>query len=120
MFYNSKSLIDEKVLQQYYFEKVMLAKAESFRLLIPPQYHELYSNSAKIKTLQPEVKLASGHITDFVLYPINGHAEKKLNIEIKWQAEKFLSEEGRFPFYNGEKEEGFLVCFDKRYPNGGH
>lgn len=111
MFYNSKKLIDEKVLQQYFFETIMLAGAEELKKLIPPIYQEHFKSVRDIKGLQPEVKLEKNgektHITDFVLYHINSSV-KPINIEIKWKKEDF--ESWRYPYYNGKISDGFLVC----------
>ena len=73
MFYNSKKLIDEKVLQQFYFEKFMLSNSNERKQLLPSKFFE-YSPTNIIKGLNPEVKVGevsngSSHITDFVLHP---------------------------------------------------
>lgn len=111
MFYNSKKLIDEKVLQQYFFERLMLADAQGLKKLIPEKYHRYYSKLSQVKGLQPEVLLNSpntqGHKTDFVLYPMEQSAPN-LNIEIKWTKSDF--EAWRYPYYDGTCGEGFLVC----------
>ena len=119
MFYNSKKLIDEKVLQQYFFELFMLADAKRRKDLLPEKYWNGYSSTGNIKGLQPEVTLSTikdkngkdkKHIVDFVLYPIKDKGLKKLNIEIKWLKEDF--EEWRYPYYDGSLEEGFVVCMN--------
>ena len=115
MFYNSKKLIDEKVLQQYFYETIMLAGAAELKKLIPPIYQKYFKSVRDIKGLQPEVKLEKSgeksHITDFVLYHINPSV-KPINIEIKWKKEDF--ETWRYPYYNGEISNGFLVCLEDR------
>jgi hypothetical protein len=112
MFYNSKKLIDEKVLQQYFFEKFMLANAKEMKNLLPAEYHVFYPDIRSRKGLQPEVTLRRStnekiHKTDFVLYPTSA-ASKKLNIEIKWKKDDF--EEWRYPYYDGTYGYGFVVC----------
>lgn len=111
LFYNSKKLIDEKVLQQYYFERLMLATAGELKKLIPGRYHKHYSSLSMIKGLQPEVKLnaqnSRNHVTDFVLYPTKTNAPS-LNIEVKWRKEDF--ETWRYPYYDGTQGEGYVVC----------
>ena len=112
MFYNSKKLIDEKVLQQYYFEKLMLAKAAELKKLIPVEYHAYFKSNSDIKCLHPEVKIKGkkgNHITDFVLYPSCSNTVLKLNIEIKWQKEAFNKE--LYSYYDGTHSKGFVVCF---------
>ncbi len=49
MFYNSKKLIDEKVLQQYFFEEPMLAKANQLKRRIPQKYQQYYSSLKQVK-----------------------------------------------------------------------
>ena len=112
MFYNSKKLIDEKVLQQYFFEKFMLANAQEMKTLLPPKYHALYPDIRSRKGLQPEVILERStnekiHKTDFVLYPTVA-TSKKLNIEIKWKKNDF--ETWRYPYDDGTYGYGFVVC----------
>ncbi|MCI8589432.1 MAG: hypothetical protein HFE77_01795 [Clostridiales bacterium] len=112
MFYNSKKLIDEKVLQQYFFEKFMLANAQEMKSLLPAKYHALYPDIRSRKGLQPEVALGGVtnekiHKTDFVLYPTSS-ASKRLNIEIKWKKDDF--ETWRYPYYDGTYNDGFVVC----------
>ncbi len=113
MFYNSKKLIDEKVLQQFFFEKLMLANATDLKKLIPEKYHKFYSSLSHVKGLQPEVTLYNKgekkHITDFVLYPMDINFPS-LNIEIKWTKDNF--ESWRYPYYNGTLGNGFVVCLN--------
>ena len=115
MFYNSKKLIDEKVLQQYFFEKFVLSDSNQRKDLLPKKYKNKYSKTSDIKGLHPEVTLGktsknSNHITDFVLYPSTNTSLPKLNIEIKWNAKDFFKQYERFDFYNGIKGEGYLVA----------
>jgi hypothetical protein len=117
VFYNSKKLIDEKVLQQYYFESFMLADASTRKKLLPPQFQKEYSPTGNVKGLHPEVTLGQTskktyHKTDFVLYPTPGKSLDKLNIEIKWSKEDFENQPERFDYYNGTKGLGFVVCMD--------
>lgn len=83
MFYNSKKLIDEKVLQQYFFEQFMMADSSQRSILLPKNYRTNYSKTEQIKALHPEVVIGvtsknQKHITDFVLYPSGNQI--KLNI----------------------------------------
>ena len=117
MFYNSKKLIDEKVLQQYFFEKFMLANAREMKTLLPAKYHAFYPDIRSRKGLQPEVILGRAtneriHKTDFVLYPTVA-TSKKLNIEIKWKKDDF--EKWRYPYYDGTYGDGFVVCLESSY-----
>lgn len=112
MFYNSKKLIDEKVLQQYFFEKFMLADAKEMKSLLPVKYHDIYPDIRSRKGLQPEVTLGrpngeKTHKTDFVLYPAKIDS-LKLNIEIKWKKDDF--ETWRYPYYDGTYGSGYVVC----------
>ena len=114
MFYNSKKLIDEKVLQQYYFECFMLADSASRKKLLPEKYYS-HAPTNVVKGLNPEVsvgqKTESGaHITDFVLYPMPNSNLSKLNIEMKWNVKDFEKQTERFPHYNGETSNGFVVA----------
>ncbi len=114
MFYNSKKLIDEKVLQQYYFEKFMVAGARVRKTLLPKKFSK-YSSTGSIKGLNPEVtvgkKIKGGeHICDFVLYPMPKKNWPKLNIEIKWDIRDFEKQNDRFEHYNGKKSYGFAVA----------
>ena len=114
MFYNSKKLIDEKVLQQYFLEIFMLADAPKRKTLLPSKYRLGYCKSNEIKGLQPEVNLGKVgeniHITDFVLYPMDSTKLSKINIEIKWTKKDFENQSWRFPYYDGTASEGFVVC----------
>ena len=114
MFYNSKKLIDEKVLQQYYFEKFMLSNAGERKLLLPEKFQE-YSITKAVKGLNPEIRVGEkkgggNHITDFVLYPMPKLQLDKLNIELKWGIKDFERQPERFPYYNGEISSGFVVA----------
>ena len=114
MFYNSKKLIDEKVLQQYFFECFMLADSAERRRLLPEQFRD-YAASSTLKGLDPEVEVGRdengrGHITDFVLYPMPSTGLPTLNIEIKWHAKDFRKQQNRFCFYDGRKGRGFVVA----------
>ena len=114
MFYNSKKLIDEKVLQQYFFECFMLADSAERRRLLPEQFSD-YAASSTLKGLDPEVDVGRDengkrHITDFVLYPMPSAGLQTLNIEIKWRAEDFQRQQHRFSFYDGRKGRGFVVA----------
>ena len=107
MFYNSKKLIDEKVLQQYFFECFMLADSAERRRLLPQQFRD-YAASSTLKGLDPEVDVGRDengrrHITDFVLYPMPSTGLPTLNIEIKWRAEDFRRQQNRFCFYDGRR-----------------
>lgn len=115
MFYNSKKLIDEKVLQQYFFEQFMMADSSQRSILLPKNYRTNYSKTEQIKALHPEVVIGvtsknQKHITDFVLYPAGN--QSKLNIEIKWNVQDFEKQIERFEFYDGTKGKGFVVAMD--------
>jgi hypothetical protein len=122
MFYNSKKLIDEKVLQQYFFEAFMLAdKAERKRLL--PIKFEKYAPDSVVKGLSPEctVGMTSAedkHLADFTLYPVPNKGLQPLNIEIKWNIQDFEKQTSRFNYYNGTVASGFVVAVrtDKQSP----
>ncbi|MCD9483589.1 hypothetical protein GLP25_10375 [Photobacterium phosphoreum] len=120
MFYNSKKLIDEKVLQQYYFERFMLADSKTRKLLLPPKYYA-YSCTNVVKGLNPEVNVGykengGKHITDYFLYPMPSSNLEKLNIELKWVIKDFEAQQERFPHYNGEISNGFVVAlYEKDY-----
>jgi len=114
MFYNSKKLIDEKVLQQYFFEQFMLADSSQRSNLLPKKYRNIFSNTASIKGLNPEVEIGvtskgTKHITDFILYPVN-KKNPTVNIEIKWNANDFEKQIERFEFYDGTKGQGYIVA----------
>ena len=116
MFYNSKKLIDEKVLQQYYFEKFMLSNSNERKKYLPEIFHN-YSKTELIKGLNPEIKVGEktdggSHITDFVLYPMPGKKLENLNIELKWDVSDFKRQSERFPHYNGEISKGFVVAIN--------
>jgi hypothetical protein len=120
VFYNSKKLIDEKVLQQYYFESFMLADLSQRKKLLPEKY-AAYAATNVLKGLNPEVKLGKSldgkaHVTDFVLYPMPGAKLSKLNIELKWNVKDFEKQPDRFSYYNGGESLGFVVALkDKAY-----
>lgn len=122
MFYNSKKLIDEKVLQQYYFEKFMVADAVKRKKLLPECYREDYSRTDSVKGLRPEVTLTDdehqNHITDFVLYPNDANLPP-LNIEIKWVKSDFEkpNQQWRYPYYDGSSMKGFVVCLNDEGEN---
>jgi hypothetical protein len=114
VFYNSKKLIDEKVLQQFYFECFMLADSASRKKLLPEKYLA-YAATNAVKGLNPEVRVGEktgggAHITDFVLYPMPNTNLSKLNIEMKWNVKDFEKQPERFPHYNGESSQGFVVA----------
>ena len=114
MFYNSKKLIDEKVLQQYYFEKFMLSSAKERKQFLPEKFHD-YSSTNSVKGLNPEIKVGEktdggSHITDFVLYPMPKKKLANLNIELKWNVQDFIKQSERFPHYNGQISDGFVVA----------
>lgn len=121
MFYNSKKLVDEKVLQQYYFEKLM-GENSSIRKKFLPSKYEIYASESIVKGINAEVNIGpnskpkknqttiSNHTTDFILYPSEKSKLNSLNIEIKWNIKDFEQEEERFWHYNGEKNEGFVVA----------
>jgi hypothetical protein len=119
MFYNSKKLIEEKVLQQYYFERFMLADAKGRRGLLPTRYRDTYSLSDNVKCLHPEVSIGktskgTNHKTDFVLYPMPSKGLDNLNIEIKWSKKDFENQDERFEYYDGKKGKGFVVALKER------
>ncbi|MFH0286996.1 hypothetical protein ACGRSR_05035 [Vibrio owensii] len=114
MFYNSKKLIDEKVLQQFYFECFMLADSASRKKLLPAKFVK-YSSTEAVKGLNPEVKVGEkttggAHVTDFVLYPMPKTGLPKLNIELKWSVKDFEQQSERFPHYDGSVSQGFVVA----------
>ncbi len=114
MFYNSKKLIDEKVLQQYFFEKFMLADSKERKALLPNKF-STYSSTTDVKGLNPEVSIGitdkgTKHTTDFVLYTMPSSKLSKLNIELKWDIKDFEKQKERFPYYNGTIENGFCVA----------
>lgn len=114
MFYNSKKLIDEKVLQQYYFEEFMLADSTLRRQLLPERFAK-YAPTDVVKGLNPEVRVgekstSGSHVTDYVLYPMPGSGLEKLNIELKWRVKDFENQPERFRHYNGDVSEGFVVA----------
>ena len=116
VFYNSKKLIDEKVLQQYYFESFMLADSNSRKKLLPEKFFG-HAPTNIIKGLNPEVaigaKTSGGvHYTDFVLYPMPKKNLPTLNIELKWSIQDFERQSERFPHYNGEISNGFVVALE--------
>jgi len=122
MFYNPKKLVDEKVLQQYFFESFMLAVPKERKKLLPLEYQEDYSKTVNVKGLNPEVRLKKQkerdyHVTDFVLYPTPGKNLKKLNIELKWDVNDFENQKKRFEFYNGVTSFGFVVAIRKPTDN---
>lgn len=120
MFYNSKKLIDEKVLQQFYFECFMLADAPLRKKLLPEKYLE-YAATNAVKGLNPEVRVGEktdggAHITDFVLYPMPSTSLSKLNIELKWNVKDFEKQPERFLHYDGRISKGFVVALqDENY-----
>jgi hypothetical protein len=114
MFYNSKKLIDEKVLQQYFFERFMLADASARKKLLPPTHHQ-WAASTSLKGLNPEVAVGRDekgrqHVTDFVLYPMPNSELHPLNIELKWCIDDFQKQKSRFPFYDGRAGRGYVVA----------
>ncbi|EAS64674.1 hypothetical protein L4D04_19490 [Photobacterium angustum] len=120
MFYNSKKLIDEKVLQQYYFERFMLSDTKDRKILLPTKYHS-YAFTNIVKGLNPEVRVGQktdggSHITDFVLYPMPTSGLPKLNIEMKWSVKDFEQQPERFEHYNNTISQGFVVAVkDDKY-----
>ena len=106
MYYNTKSLVREKVLQQYYYQSFMTGNASIRRKLLPEKFKH-YSDPKNTGGLNPEVN-KGGHIPDFVLYGKKDLPE--LNIEIKWG--QLNNVEERIPYYNGNKGLGFWVCLE--------
>lgn len=114
MFYNSKKLIDEKVLQQYYFETFMLADKAARLKLLPEKFKD-YAPDSAVKGLNPECKAGdaaggSNHYADFVLYAMPKTGYSPINIEIKWNIEDFEKQPLRFNYYNGVAANGFVVA----------
>lgn len=78
MFYNPKSLIHEKVLQQYYFESFLLCDPSVRKGLLPDIYWKYYLATNEIKGLHPEVNLGKTKktkITLLILYYILQRAQ---------------------------------------------
>lgn len=114
MFYNSKKLIDEKVLQQYYFETFMLADKAARQKLLPEKFKD-YAPDSAVKGLNPECKAGgvdsgSNHYADFVLYAMPKTGYPPINIEIKWNIDDFEKQPQRFNYYNGIAAKGFVVA----------
>ena len=110
MFYNSKKLIDEKVLQQYYFEQFMTATLPERAALLPPNYRAAYAPTTSVKVLRPEVSIAKGFTVDFVLYHRDRGKHPPLNIELKWRTSDFAREQGRHRWFDGSSGNGFVVA----------
>lgn len=113
-----KKLIDEKVLQRYYFECFMKATPNYRKSLLPKEFCDSYSKDEYIKGLIPEhtftteIESKIDHRADFVLCPNLKYNKDILNVEIKWNKKDFENQTKRFKFYNGELGKGYVVCLD--------
>lgn len=141
MYHLDRRFIDEKVLQQYYFEKFMTSgKDDRLNLLPDEPFFKKYSENKSFKVLHPEVKILEkkpgvtkkGFIVDFVLYPsISSNFDEYVYIEMKYNLNGLNSQEAkklRHPLLkineiNGKKSGGFAVVLvddttsKKPFPN---
>lgn len=113
-----KRLIDEKVLQRYYFESFMKSNPNDRKKLLPNEFSPTYSKDEHIKGLIPEhtftieTESSIDHKADYVLCPNLKYNLDILNIEIKWDKKDFEKQKNRFKFYDGTLGRGYVVCLD--------
>ena len=87
MYHLNRRFIDEKVMQQYYFEKFMNGDSLTRRSLLPENGNfSKYETQSETKILHPEVRIAKGFNVDFVLYPID--QSEFVYIELKFELSK--------------------------------
>jgi len=138
MYHLNRRFIDEKVLQQYYFEKFMTGEKDDRLMLLPNEaFFTKYAENNVFKVLHPEVKIRSkgpglskGFIVDFVLYPAKNKNEY-VYIEMKYNLSSLNTPEAkklRHPLLkkntiNGRESRGFVVVLvddstpKKPFPN---
>ena len=119
MYHLSRKFIDEKVMQQYYFEKFMNGSKKTRKALLPGNgNYSKYEKQNETKILHPEVKIAEGFTVDFVLYPMD--QSEFVYIELKFKLSKLNTlnaKRVRHPLLkpgntNGRPSRGFAVVFN--------
>ena len=127
VYHLNRRFIDEKVMQQYYFEKFMNGDRSIRRSLLPVNGNfSKYETQSETKILHPEVKIGKEFNVDFVLYPID--QSEFVYIELKFELSKLNTKDAKKKRHrllkpgksNGRPSRGFVVVFnddDPYWPN---
>lgn len=107
------SLLNEKILQYYFYQLFISCTPNKRKKLLPEQYIK-YSDDTNFKGLIPEKTYAPkiervDHNADFILCPTLKSNLEILNIELKWNKKDFEKQSSRFKFYDGTIAKGYVV-----------